>query len=527
MRIVSPHSSASDNDNAIPHGSFLPPHSFTGSLPQESESVETSEDTSPVDPFSMESDDGDVTTEDEDLRKNTMGNAGQRSTSHTTSKMPPDPSQKALANYALGTSTTNTDERSEHGTFNASAGVTKPHYDVDDFKRLLLTGERSVADSSAPSTPSIHGHGTQNMGDSSSNTDASSISRHSIFEPLPGASQDTPRTSHEVSPSGDERKLPLQPSPRTERARPPAPRPRHDNPTVLTFPQTVSFQDPMLSIQPSSSSERTNPGRSTPSSPRNPTDLNKPLPLPPAVGSLGNEAQALAEFNRRWSQSELFEFRGPLSSSPPSKKEPPAPPLARRHSQLRPKSYLGPSGRPTRILEENLLDFKPQPHQRTAAADSKPPPTPPPRRSGLTRSLSTASNSSSISALRAPSMSSNTDDESTSISKSPPPVPPTRTPSISSVKRPPRKSPLPNSTPPTAPPVPPRRRASSQTSQNSQAQSKLSGEYRLDQYRGDSEASSIPPVVATPSEPDVDDKDVLADLTALQREVDELRGKLK
>ena len=473
----------------------------------------------------MESDEGEATTEDEDLRKNTIENAGHRSTNSTAPKISPNPFQKTLASHSLGINTIDRDERD--GSINARtrAGGTRPHYDVDEFKRLLLTGERSAAESSTPSTPSIHGQGTQNVGYSSSNTDTSSESRHSIFEPMPRTSQDTPRTSHENSPAGDERKLSIQqPFTRTERTRPPALSPGHGSHPTSNIPQTVSFQDPLLSFQPPSSSEHTISGRPTPNSPQTPTDLNKPLPLPPAVDSLGNKVQASAEFNRRWSQNESFELRGPLSNSPSSKKEPPLPPITRRHSQLRPKSFGGPPGRSMRISEENSSDFKPQPQQRTPTASSKVPPAPPPRRSGLTRSLSTASNSSSISAVRTPSASSNPDDEGTKFSKSPPPVPPARTPSISSVKRPPRQTPIPNASPQIAPPVPPRRRDSSQSSLT---QSRPSGEYRTERNRGDSNASSLPSDTTTPSEPDLQDKDVLADLTALQREVDELRGKLK
>ena len=39
-------------------------------------SAQSSEESSPVDPFEVESDDGDIITEDEDLRRNTLNNAG-------------------------------------------------------------------------------------------------------------------------------------------------------------------------------------------------------------------------------------------------------------------------------------------------------------------------------------------------------------------------------------------------------------------------------------------------------------------
>lgn len=429
--------------------------------------------------------------------------------------MPPNPFH--------GTSTVDAGVRSGNGIPNAAVGATKPHYDVDEFKQLLLTGERSVAEASAQSTPSIHSQVTQNVGDTSSNTDASSISRHSIFEPLPGASQDTPRTSHEVSPSGEEWQLPLQkPSHRMERTRPPAPKPRHGNTTGATVPQSVSFQDPGLALQSSSNSSIAFPGWPTPQSPQTPTDLNKPLPLPPAVESLEDGVLRPAPFTRRRPQSEYFESQGSQINSSPLKQDPPALPLARRHSQRRPMSFVGPSGQSMRISEENLVDPKTQP-KWVSLMSSKPPP-PPPRRTDLTRNLSTASTSSSVSALRAPSTTSATNNENTKSSKSPPPVPPTRTPSISSVKRPPRPSPDAKSSPTQAPLPPPRRRGSSHSSAT---QVRSSGEYRAGRYRGDSGASSTLPLVTMPSEPSVEEKDVLADLTALQREVDEFRGKLR
>ena len=438
--------------------------------------------------------------------------------------MPPNSFQKTIASHASETSAAGRSLGNGNGKINVAAGAPRLHYDVDDFKRLLLTGERSVAEASAPSTPSIHSQGTHNIGDSSSNTDASSISRHSIFEPVPGINQETPRTSHEVSPSGDERQLPMpKTSPRTERIRPPAPKPRHGTPTPGNMPQTVSFQDPVLSFSPSSNSQAALPGWTTPNSPRTPTDLNKPLPLTPGVESLDNGAPGLAPVTRRRPQSEYFDSPGQQSSSPSSKRDPPTPPLARRHSQLRPKSFMGNSGRSTRISEEDLIDAKPQP-QHNPASIAEPPPPPPPRRSGLTRNSSTASTSSSVSAFRGPSTTSVADDENNKFAKSPPPIPPTRTPSLSSAKRPHKSISSVNSYPTIAPPPPPRRRGSSHSSLT---QPKWTGEYRTERPRGDSATSSISVAAMIPSEPGGEDKDVLADLTALQREVDELRGKLK
>ena len=458
------------------------------------------------------------------MRKDTIGNAGHRPGNITTPEWQPNPFQETLASQAFQTNAAETGESSGNGTPNAVARATRPHYDVDDFKRLLMTGERSVPETSTSSTPSTHSHGIQNVGDSSSNTDTSSISRHSIFEPLPGVSQETPRTSYEVSPSGDERQLPLpKTSPQPDRIRPAAPKSRHGNLTPGNVPQSMPFRDPNLSVSPSSKSQEALPRWPAPSSPRTSTDLNKPLPLPPGADSLGELPQGSASVTSMRPQSEIFDSSGLQFNSPPSKRDPPAPPLARRHSQLRPKSFLGPSARSTRISEENLVDARSQP-QHNPASLAEPPPPPPPRRSGLTRTSSTASTSSSVSGLRATSAVSIADDDNTKFTKSPPPVPPSRTPSISSAKRPPRLVSIVNTSPTTAPPPPPRRRGSSQSSLT---QPKSAGDYRPERSRGNSGASSILAAATIPSGPAIEDKDVLADLTALQREVDELRGKLK
>ena len=75
---------------------------------------------------------------------------------------------------------------------------------VDEFKNLLLTGRTSTQDIPAPGATSASLDTVQTLGDTSSNTDSSSISRQSIFEPPPETRQDTPRTSQELFPSDDD-----------------------------------------------------------------------------------------------------------------------------------------------------------------------------------------------------------------------------------------------------------------------------------------------------------------------------------
>ena len=74
VRIISPHS-ASENEHRIPHELFsLPPEPVSAAQISPG-STQSSEESSPVDPFEVESDDGAI-TEDEDLRRNTLNNAG-------------------------------------------------------------------------------------------------------------------------------------------------------------------------------------------------------------------------------------------------------------------------------------------------------------------------------------------------------------------------------------------------------------------------------------------------------------------
>ena len=60
----------------MPHELFsLPPEPVSAAQISPG-SAQSSEESSPVDPFEVESDDGGIITEDEDLRRNTLNNAG-------------------------------------------------------------------------------------------------------------------------------------------------------------------------------------------------------------------------------------------------------------------------------------------------------------------------------------------------------------------------------------------------------------------------------------------------------------------
>lgn len=80
------------------------------------------------------------------------------------------------------------------------SGAGKPTMDVDAFKRLLLTGERRPP---VPTARDVLVHGThtvsvQPVSDSGSSADTASISQHSIFETVASLPDGSPRTSDEL-----------------------------------------------------------------------------------------------------------------------------------------------------------------------------------------------------------------------------------------------------------------------------------------------------------------------------------------
>ncbi|MCJ1427288.1 hypothetical protein MMC29_005191 [Sticta canariensis] len=520
VRIISPHSSATDKDPTYRNFS-APSATYERARSSGSESDEDYEDTSLIDPFDVESDDGGDTSEDgEKLRQNTRGNASSLLSEEQIMSMPPNPFRKTLASQTETTKWVRRNEKRDSEPSNPIGGGSRPHYNVEDFKRLLLTGERNTTH--AATIP------TTRLPDSSSNTDTSSVSRQSIFEPLPESHQDTPRTSHDVSPSDDEQQVPKYRHAVSVRTGDPSGLERYDGQaTIGSMPQALSFKNPALSIPISTFGPSILPTHSTPTSnsPRTPTDINKPLPPPPGLQATEKQASATGNtIDNQRDGSQSNHLQSQINRSP-SIRSRPAPPVTRRHSQLRPNSLSNSPEQWNSILEEKprAIESAPVP---SSPSSSKLPPPPPPRRHGRNRGMSTSSTSSAISATAAPLASSPIDETVFTASKTRPPVPPKRTPSSSSFKRPSRIATNPNPPSMAPPPVPPPRRRRS--SQSSLTPSRPSGEYRLasdDRQRADSGDSITFPPPTTALELSSGEKDVMADLSALQREVDELRSK--
>ena len=458
---------------------------------------------------------------DEGTLQNTLRNSGSLQSNTTpVGAMPANPFKKTLASLGTESRPSPVSQGSEGRSIEVGSKATRPHYDVEDFKKLLLTGEKSASEVNAAVPPPVSFQNVSYVGDSSSNTDASSISRQSIFEPVSGPVQESPRTSHESVLSDDERqRLVGSISIASEKNKPVPPRHRHGKFVKTNAPQTVSFEDPAISF---SDSAMTSMAPVDKSMTEMSSQVDKPLPSLPSLPKPQPSPQDPIKPTDHEIRGLYSASEEPPSSDTAQKRSPPPPPLSRRHSQLRAKHLASNPERSTPITEEVAAESV-STSQTPPTAGSKAPLPPPPRRAGLVRghsstSISTAASSTNI------SDQSSTHDVGTRSAKPRPPVPVNRSPSVSSVKRPIQTESMPVSSPIAPPPPPPRRRGSSQSSYTP---SQLSGHY-AERIRSDSGASSISHLAMTPVSPSGEGKkDVMADLSALQREVDELRGKFK
>ena len=426
--------------------------------------------------------------------------------------IPSNPFQKSVPQSEKDYFDDNDDERPDLSR-SSSVLSGRTTLDVDAFTRLLLTGEKG---SSAASTPSINYLPFQGVqADTSSNTDASSLSRQSILESQTGSHVETPRTSHESSPSLDElHKTIGKASSMYDAASPRNPYASgQSGRTISSF--AVEFASSVPPVELSAETLYTPSKQTTSIAPMPSTDLNKPLPPPPLSAS--PESGAVSSMSPFPSSTE--HASGPYELPAPRPRIAPMPPLARGQSQLRLKYPGTTSGNPAPIAEEHS-DHAPT-QASAPQAPVKAPAPPPPRRRGTDR------NSVSLDIPNLPELGSASPKSSPKAEKQPPPLPPARTSSVS--KRPEKELFPPSTSGSMAPPPPPRRRGSSSSGYSLR---RPSGE--IDQLDGEAPvlASSFAKEPATlQSSADVISKaaagkrDIMADLSRLQREVDALRGK--
>lgn len=485
----------------------------------------------------MQEDDDD--SEDPEMLNNSRQNFSVLPSYHHIDPSPPTErfQRSAVQSNELSKSGPgSTDKRTARptATGRAGSGTTRASLDVDAFKRLIMTGEKDVTASGTPPTPPAQNLTSQSIpGDSSSNTDTSSVSRQSLFETMTEVATDTPRTSHEISVSDDEWQQAVGAS--SLATRNPELRlsnMRYETSLNSNMRRTVSFDDPSPPASALESRLHTiDVQTSNPNSlPQISTDLNKPLPLPPGHKQPEQSTSTQqASFNPDESSNRLRSTSPSLISQ---KRRPPTPPLARRHSQLRSPNPLLSRSNSARLPSRSSHGLG-NPAQST---DVRTPPPPPTRRTlpGRAQSPFETSMHTGMVLPDSPSTvagSTRSDKQHTSR----PPLPPTRTHSISSIKRPYRPPPTASSVTKVPPVPPPRNRGSSQSSLDSTridsprkpSATESSSSLRRaskDSQQEDSREPNEGPSQIPASVSGTNANDILADLSVLQREVDELRG---
>ena len=232
-------------------------------------------------------------------------------------------------------------------------GLVKPTMDVDAFKRMLLTGERQSAASRVGVTPNAHTATVQPVSDSSSNADSASISQHSLFETVQPAHEESPRTSEELDTrEANEPRATAGPSSSVRRP-PPPPKSRHGKPDKEATPETGSIAKldnfiNSLTLPTSQSASSETASLTSPSIEQSPTSDRFAKPTVP-------------ESNKRTA---------------------PALPLARRKSQHPPSKPA--LTRSSSSRQSVLGGFDPPPSPSATTSTSKAPPPPPARRSTST-----------------------------------------------------------------------------------------------------------------------------------------------
>ena len=439
---------------------------------------------------------------DIEVLENTWRNSALGSKSNLGSKEETSDTVKAtLARFAGLPSRLAASPDFGHGEQNelSSGNTSRPAMDVDAFKRLLLTGvSEAPAARAIPTLTQAPSQLVVTSDSSSSNTDTASVSQHSIFEPVAPTIADTPRTSldlQRIEVSGDRGAMIVDSA---TNKKPPIPRPRHGKP-LGHGATTLSASTIQQVIQATGTAD-------VPEKPRisSPSDLNKPLPLPPRDSSFPLAADSSLSDD---SQAQLLPRR------------PPTPPLTRRQSQRSSQSVQESLSEPqTPPLIEQIGSASSIDHN-SRVADSKAPPPPPTRRqkraSATHPQASEASIQEGIDSYITPTQPQLSPASSiNSLLQSKPQPPPSRKPSAAK-----RLSRVSTASPTMAPPLPPPRRV------RGSSRGSLDGPTVISNYDSDNGNNVRRP--STDSYRNVSgqstSKDILADLAALQKEVDTLR----
>ncbi|KAL2753190.1 hypothetical protein ACRALDRAFT_2043660 [Sodiomyces alcalophilus JCM 7366] len=417
----------------------------------------------------------------------------------------------------------------------------KATLDVNAFQRLLLTGQGRESDTvmTGPSTNSrpIEDNG-EGSSESSSDTSASSLSRQPILvtnHSMASHREKTENHQNQHSPLGI-----IPPVAAGQRKAPPPPPSSRHGKLINAQPKDITTSQG-LSSSPSSISPR----------PVSPSDVDKPLPAAPRRHAFDDDPEDIFAQEAAGKVPDYEGSTAPAFVAPESGKKPtPAPPPRRGHNRAESRQSVLATSTPLSSGEQKI----PQPRSENLR---NPPAPPPSRRPGPLPRLSSRFSphlapmsgqsptwDSEGSTVATPAGSStvsldiSADDQTQAPHQqklSPPPPPPARN---SSVRRSTKNldgasrrlssyKGKENTAPP--PPPPPRARGSSKGSMDARSIDSAAGYTSPSAYgTGTDKAWSVSnePTKVLAAEPDRG-ADILADLNALQREVDALRGQIQ
>ncbi len=348
-----------------------------------------------------------------------------------------------------------------------SAARGKPALDVESFKRLIMTGAAEPAAPGRSVLPSITtagaeyapssvlgtiGAGAGGSGDGGSTTDASSISRQSLFDTMAvaegqEAAENTPRTSYEISRSEEEERSDaaggaLDGRPSTAK-RPPPPTHRHGRPirsdsaagrdlftsqthasspsqsparpprsiatgatTTATALQTApAILNDITNYLPSPSSSSSNINLPSPSTPSKKVELEPhnsreaarlslpPPPPPPPPPQLSQRTAPKAPLSRRRSQAgpRSDVLRSALAEGPPKERH------GADEGDSTPPASLSPFPSSPSASKPSISATLSAPAEAGQARKPPPPPPPPSRRPGVDHGPHSSSSSLSLS----------------------------------------------------------------------------------------------------------------------------------
>lgn len=351
-----------------------------------------------------------------------------------------------------------------------SGGSSRQALDVAAFTKLLLTGERGAPASRDLAVQSVQANHGQPVSESSSSADTASISQQSIFETIPPTQEESPRSSFEGDSNEAKEQRPNLQATTESKKKPPPPKSRRGKPLRDSAGEQESKQNfdnfiNSLSLPGSRNISSEMPGLKSPTTEQNPT----------------------------------FDKSGSANIPETSQKRvPPAPPLARRKSQQAPSKPVLTRSSSSRYSV--LSDYDAPLSPSTGNSGFKIPPPPP------------AARRTTNSSERRPSFDVQSVPENVAIGGSPSSLEPqsaevrpglSQTPSY--LKR------MSQGTPP---PVPPPRRGRGSSRSSVETQRPSMAALGISEPEGGD---------VTPRSENIDRRDLLADLAALQKEVDAAR----